>query len=482
MDELKTLYFHIENPIDNKIKWNKLLNIYSTSNDYEDFYNRAIKKHKSDSSINYDIEDKKTFCLVMWSIWKNKILSISEDKIREHIDSKDFDYDIYDVIKIVRDLESVKTYTSLQQVLTNPSINRYFSDLFDDFNHKVVIYSDFKIKKDISFNTVFTIKVDAPRLYKILKNYINECLAHEIPYYVKYSEYGKKIIVNIYSTIDNFKKNESILSIIKKENYNFFSDNYDLLSGNINNAITVKNKDFFNTYQYQRERTLILFKSFDSVIYEYILNHFNTLVSFKDGRMNIIEYLSCYVMEKVVSEFVDSSIKSNQEYFLIANSEDLSNLKKYIKDKLSSSMRDILKERLYLKDDNDKITIKLNDNKTIDIKVQTFLCGIRNLTQTLISKDGSIEKAFRIRIRNECQFYKVDYDKFCLDQGFAKRLFYNKDKYESFKKEIERIHNDVTKVQSLENLISQEINQEARDKISDSMKELKEIFKIEEGS
>ena len=76
MDELKTLYFHIENPIDNKIKWNKLLNIYSTSDDYEDFYNRAIKKHKSDSSINYDIEDKKTFCLVMWSIWKNNTIYI----------------------------------------------------------------------------------------------------------------------------------------------------------------------------------------------------------------------------------------------------------------------------------------------------------------------------------------------------------------------------------------------------------------------
>ena len=41
MDELKTLYNEIENPIDNKIKWSKLLNIYSTSFSYEDFYEKV---------------------------------------------------------------------------------------------------------------------------------------------------------------------------------------------------------------------------------------------------------------------------------------------------------------------------------------------------------------------------------------------------------------------------------------------------------
>ena len=37
MDELRALYLKIENPIDNKIKWGKMLNIYSTSYDYEEF-------------------------------------------------------------------------------------------------------------------------------------------------------------------------------------------------------------------------------------------------------------------------------------------------------------------------------------------------------------------------------------------------------------------------------------------------------------
>ena len=70
MDDLKALYFRIENPIDNKIKWNKLLNIYSMSFNYEDFYSRVTKKSKETTSVYYDIEDKKTFCLMMWSIWK----------------------------------------------------------------------------------------------------------------------------------------------------------------------------------------------------------------------------------------------------------------------------------------------------------------------------------------------------------------------------------------------------------------------------
>ena len=126
MDDLKALYLQIENPMDNKIKWNKLLNIYSTSSNYEDFYLNVTKKNKKESALLYDVEDKKTFCLVMWSMWKAKILSFSEDKLRELVESKKFDYDIYDVISKVRNLESIKTYSDLQQVLKDPDINKYF--------------------------------------------------------------------------------------------------------------------------------------------------------------------------------------------------------------------------------------------------------------------------------------------------------------------------------------------------------------------
>ena len=44
MNELKELYSHIENPIDNKIKWNKILNIYSTAIDFDDFFSKVVEK------------------------------------------------------------------------------------------------------------------------------------------------------------------------------------------------------------------------------------------------------------------------------------------------------------------------------------------------------------------------------------------------------------------------------------------------------
>ena len=57
MEDLKSLYLRIENPIDNKIKWNKLLNIYSTSYDYEDFYSNVTKEKLSDDSLLFDTDD-----------------------------------------------------------------------------------------------------------------------------------------------------------------------------------------------------------------------------------------------------------------------------------------------------------------------------------------------------------------------------------------------------------------------------------------
>ena len=482
MEDLKTLYLRIENPMDNKIKWNKLLNIYSASFNYEDFYSRVIKKDKKDNSLLYDSEDKKTFCLIMWSIWKKKILSFSEEELRELVEKKEFDYDIYDVISKIRNLESIKTYSDLQQVLTDPSINRYFSDLFDDFNHKVIIFSDFTVRSELSFNTVFSIKIDAIKLYKILKIYINECISREMPYYIKYNELGKEVIISFYSTIENFKKNEEILKILKKENYMYFHSNYDILSGNLDDAIALRNKDIFNNYQYLRERSLIFFKSFDSVTYEYVVNHLNILVSYKDGRMNIIDYISTYVMERVVSQLINGTIKTREEYFNFTNSDDLIKLKSYIKEKLSNNMKEILKERLYLKGSDEEIPLKLNEAKTIKIDVDVFMRAVRSLTLTLMNKDRALEKAYRIRIRNECQFYKVDYEKFCLDAGFSKKLFYNKEQFDNYQQEINRIHDDIKKVESFEKLISSEINTDTRSKISDSMTELRQLFNLEEGN
>lgn len=481
MEDLKSLYLRIENPIDNKIKWNKLLNMYSVSFDYEDFYSRVTKTNKKDTSLLFDNEDKKTFCLAMWSIWKNKILSFSDDELRELVEKKEFDYDIYDTISNVRSLESIKRYSDLQQVLTDPLINKYFSSLFYDYNHSVSIYSDFFMNKDINYNTVFSIKIDSIKLYKILKLFVNDCISVEIPYYIKFSEYGKEVFVNFYSKIEHFKKTEELLSIIKKENYMYFHSNYDILSGNLDDSIALRNEDVFNLYHYSRERSLIFFKSFDSVTYDYVVTHPNTLVSFKDGRMNIIEYLSTYVMEKTINKIVDNTIKTSQDYFLIANSDDLNNLKKYIKDKLMLVMKDILKDRLYLKKADEEIPLKINDNKTIKIAIGDILCAIRNLTLTLINKDNSLEKSYRIRIKNECQYYGVDYEKFCLDSGFSKKLFFDKKTLDDYQKEIQLIHDDIRKVENLEKLISSELNEETRTKIYDSMNELNSIFNVEEG-
>ena len=481
MDDLKSLYLRIENPMDNKIKWSKLLNIYSASYNYDDFYYRVTKKDKKDTALLFDNEDKKTFCLVMWSIWKSKIVSYTDDELRDLVETKKFDYDIYDLVSKVRNLESVKSYSDLQQILTDSVINKYYSLLFDDYNHKVEVYSDFNIKSTLSYNTVLSIKIDSIKLYKLIKIYINECIKREMPYYIKFNEFGEKVHVNFYTTIENFRKNEEILKVMKKENYLHFHGNYDLLSGNIDEAITIKHKDIYSTREYLKERSLIFFKSFDSVTYEYVVNHLNILVSYKEGRMNIVEYLSTYVMERIIGQIVDNTIKTRQDYFYIANSDDLLNLKKYIKEKIQLNIKDILKERLYLKPDDYDIPLKLNDNKTIKIPVEMFLSGIRNLTSTIISKDGSIEKLYRIRIKNECQFYGVDYDKFCLDSSFVKKLFYNKKTYDRYQKEIDEIHNDIKKVESLENLISSEIDEDTRTRIYDSMNELNKIFNVEEG-
>ena len=102
--------------------------------------------------------------------------------------------------------------------------------------------------------------------------------------------------------------------------------------------------------------------------------------------------------------------------------------------------------------------------------------AIRNLTLTLMLKDNALEKAFRIRIKNECQFQKIDPDKFCFSVDFAKKIFFNEKKYDNYEKEISSIHKELEKFDNLEKLMNSEITPDIREKISSTMKDLLEIF------
>lgn len=479
MDDAKALYFRIENPIDNKSKWNKILNIYSISSSYDDFCTniKDLGEGAKDKKKYFDIEGKDSLMLMLWSIWKAKVLSYTEEELQRKIDDKEFNTDIYDVVGKVSTLPSIKYIAALKETLKDRKIAKYFSRMFKAKKDDIEIGSDFSIFYANEYDTVLTITVSAENLYKAIKFYINQCIRFEIPYLIKYNEEGRRIKLQIYTSIENTKKNESILNILKKENYSFVYENaMDVLDGNVNEFISIKNKELYDDKEYLLNRCRILYDSFNSVLYNYILNHLSTIVSYKDGRMNLTEYLASYVTEKVISMLLSNNIKTDLEYFFIANSDDLHNLRGYIKNKLLFNMSELLSQKLYLKGEKSQITLKLNENNSIDISVSAFMNGIRALTMTLIHKDASLEKLFRARIKNECHLYNVDSTKFCLDEEFTKELFYNKSLYDNCEKELTSIKGEITKLENLEILMNQKDSEEKREIIKASMKDLIGIF------
>jgi hypothetical protein len=65
MDDLREFYNSIENPIDNKYKWNSLLNLYCSSYDFNDFYEKVTYINKSTNPY-YMNDDKENFSLLMY--------------------------------------------------------------------------------------------------------------------------------------------------------------------------------------------------------------------------------------------------------------------------------------------------------------------------------------------------------------------------------------------------------------------------------
>ncbi len=475
MDDLKAFYDKIENPIDNKNKWNRLINMYSSSYDFNDFYQKVTYVNKSTNPY-YITDDKERFSLLMWSLWKKSVLGLSEEKIKYYISKNVFNQSIYDVLNDVFPLDSIKEYSKLKEVLLNDNIRGYFSKFFYENEGNVTLASSFDILTDYTYNTVFTITVGGVNLYKFLLDFTNSCLENEINFYIKYNEFGKYINVNIYSTIDNLKRIEKIISVIKKENFAFHYDNiYNLLSGDIDDNLSIRNRAFYNPTDYNNNRCLVLFKSFDSVIYNYVINHLNILVSFKEGRMNLLDYISYNVTDRVIHQLISKSVKTEADYYNIANSRDLSNLRKYINEKVSLNLKDVLADKLYLKNNDDKIIVKLNDEKSLDIEVSVYMYAIRTLTETLLLKDNAIEKAFKIRIKNECEYQKIDPNKFCLDKTFSNRILIDETKIKGYEEELSSIQTEINRLNELEKLF-EDGSPEARQQLSVSMKEMSDLF------
>jgi hypothetical protein len=187
--------------------------------------------------------------------------------------------------------------------------------------------------------------------------------------------------------------------------------------------------------------------------------------------MNLSDYISNSVAERIMHELISKNVKTESDYYNIANSGELIRMKELIKDKVAASLKDVLKDRLYLKDNDAKVTIYLSENKSLDIDVSIYMYAIRTLTSPLIIKDNSIEKAFRIRIKNECEYEKIDSNKFCLDKSFSNRILYDEDKIKKYEEEMESVQKELDRLNELDKLF-EDGSPEARAKIASEMKDL----------
>ena len=116
MDDLKALYEKIENPIDNKVKWGKILNMYSQSQNFDEFYLKVDMLRKT-NIICFDEEQKEKFILTLWSLFKTNLLSFSDDELLSLISTHEFDMEIYDIVRKTRMLDGINSYARLKEVL-----------------------------------------------------------------------------------------------------------------------------------------------------------------------------------------------------------------------------------------------------------------------------------------------------------------------------------------------------------------------------
>ena len=100
-------------------------------------------------------------------------------------------------------------------------------------------------------------------------------------------------------------------------------------------------------------------------------------------------------MEKVVKDLVDKSVKSDREYFSVANSNDLMNFEKYIKARLSDNMKNISYDYLF-ESDIAKIVKKKETSNAV--KIETLKRMVKLIIkQELSEKQRTILDMYFVR-------------------------------------------------------------------------------------
>ena len=482
--KLMDIYYHATNPIEDDLKFNKILDAYSNPNGLYAGLSTASSRDYSNADsfgklkANHNLKDKDVFYSKITNLWIKSIKDMSREFFNERIGTRSF-FDLRH--KYILKCDNVNSKEESDELLSGNNLDNSLKDALDlykwtyDSNYwEHVKAGSVHLDRDkfVKCDHRLYVNPDGEDLYLFMNYFVDKCEERNLSYYFKFCKYfSRDDNFVLYSSTKELDKYLEVLREIKLEHPDLVSRFKEppLLTGNIDGFIgygsepVELNKDKIEYSFNSLRENKVLTPAIEKVTREWLRDNRNREISFRDKEItikNLISYMAVDDICDTLKHYVkDKDLRTavNEDGICMYDLNDTNVL---------NSMFNIIDKRIdsnidkYLdySNDCDSITIPLRGGKKFYFSSYQFERVINNLPKKIANVDKEYVGNLKNEINKNAANYKINVNKFFLDNYALKQLQladYNNLKEKSNNKEwIDKKNNDLNKMFATTNIVN----------------------------
>lgn len=469
----------INNPIDDPIVIDKLINAYANSfGGIGGFYSKLTKTvSKNYNKGQYYEADSDKFYSMLFNKWKNSIVSITKDEFVELYKKGSYGKDFIKMRNYLMTVPDVSTKAEANNVFFGNKNDKELAAALDKYRWSSlgagsgwihVCSRDLTAKKDSSPKIEHRLYIDTESLdtYKIITYFIEKCDKYHLPYYFKFDQYGNRDdTIVIYASSELLNDYIDILQEIKREHSELISRVKEppLLTGRIDEWIGYgsepkkapdgKNRSFNDV------RSKLIEPIIEASTKKWVKDHINMQLTYRGQQIRFKNYLAIKAVEALIENLEKRYYnydKSEKEKAQLNNSsynpqnvsnklgftlQDLksSSFKENMYNVLMANFDSLLSSALYESDEEMYfLPIDVRNGKRITFSGYDLEKVIQSLSGKIAKIDANLVSVVRAQIKNSALQYGVDPNAFCFDVGVKNKIENIKGKntidYDAFEK------------------------------------------------
>ena len=449
------LYNQIQNPLDNPLTIDNLIDIYGKTSPISSYYANMVKPLNPKNTGKFYRENADEFFAMLFNLWKQKAVSMTKEEFVELYRRKKLDQDFVAMRNYLISVPDVKTEAEANRILAGNTNNEDINDAIDKYKYSAIgegsgwnhIYSKYIACKNESTPIIthrLYINVDSFDVYKLAILFLKKCLNNNVPYYFKFDRYAARTdTLVIYSSDEYLMNYISFLKEIKSENPELISriGEPPLLTGNIDNWIGYGSEPLADNNGKKRSfnsvRAKIIESSISSATKKWILNNYQKRVIRNQVQMSFEDYFIILAVEALLKKYLENY--TNIENTLNRNGqvsketlfqrcgytlEDLSSQK--FKDYLFRNIKPNIKQMLESDSTQISITIPLKCGIKSEFNNMNLESILRHVSTRIKKVSPNYKDDIKQEIISRSVQEGIDPQKFCFDSYVSKRYYTQK--------------------------------------------------------